>query len=77
MVVGSVIGASMPLLWSQAQTLTVLFAIWAGLGIATAATFYDAVFAVIAYRFPESHRIKITLITLVPVLQWWPAYRGR
>ena len=65
MVVGSVIAASMLLLWADAQSLTVLFVAWIGLGISMAATFYDPVFAVVTHRYPRSFRTKITLITLV------------
>lgn len=65
MVVGSVIAAAMLLLWSGAQSLTVLFVAWIGLGISMAATFYDPVFAVVTHRYPRSFRTKITLITLV------------
>lgn len=65
MVVGSVIAAAMLLLWAGAQSLTVLFVAWIGLGISMAATFYDPVFAVVTHRYPRSFRTKITLITLV------------
>ncbi|RDK01477.1 MFS transporter [Paraburkholderia lacunae] len=65
MVVGSVIAATMLLLWADAQSLTALFVAWIGLGIAMAATFYDPVFAVVTHRYPRSFRTKITLITLV------------
>ncbi len=65
MTVGSVIAAAMLLLWADAQSLTVLFVAWIGLGISMAATFYDPVFAVVTHRYPRSFRTKITLITLV------------
>ncbi|WP_429563493.1 MFS transporter [Paraburkholderia sp. MM6662-R1] len=65
MTVGSVIAAAMLLLWADAQSLTVLFVEWIGLGISMAATFYDPVFAVVTHRYPRSFRTKITLITLV------------
>jgi predicted MFS family arabinose efflux permease len=79
MAVGSVIAAAMLLLWSDAQSLTVLFVAWIGLGISMASTFYDPVFAVVTHRYPRSFRTKITLITLVggfastvfiPLTQW-------
>ncbi|MGV7245208.1 MFS transporter, partial [Caballeronia sp. M23-90] len=47
MVAGSLLSAAMLLLWSQAHSLTVLYIVWVGLGIAMAATLYDPVFAVI------------------------------
>ncbi|MBT2791070.1 MFS transporter [Paraburkholderia strydomiana] len=65
MAVGSVIAAAMLLVWANAQSLTLLFVAWIGLGIAMAATFYDPVFAVVTHRYPKSFRTKITLITLV------------
>jgi len=65
MAAGSVVAATMLLLWANAQSLTVLFVAWIGLGISMAATFYDPVFAVVTHRYPRSFRTKITLITLV------------
>ncbi|MCY0388396.1 MFS transporter [Robbsia sp. Bb-Pol-6] len=65
MVAGSVLGAAMLLLWSQAHSPVTLFVVWIGLGIAMAATLYDPVFAVITRDYPGSFRTKITLITLV------------
>ncbi|MEB2541716.1 MFS transporter [Burkholderia cenocepacia] len=65
MAIGSVIATAMLLLWATAQSLTVLFVAWVGLGIAMAATFYDPVFAVVTHRYPRSFRTRITLITLV------------
>ncbi|SAL06004.1 major facilitator transporter [Caballeronia arationis] len=65
MAVGSVIAAAMLLLWADAQSLTLLFVAWVGLGVSMAATFYDPVFAVVTHRYPRSFRTKITLITLV------------
>ncbi|MDR5855744.1 MFS transporter [Caballeronia sp. LZ062] len=65
MVVGSIIAAAMLLLWAGAQSLTLLFVAWIGLGVSMAATFYDPVFAVVTHGYPGSFRTKITLITLV------------
>ena len=65
MVCGSILAAAMLALWSQAHNLAILFVVWAGLGVAMAATLYDPVFAVVTRDFPESFRTKITLITLV------------
>ncbi|MFM0048351.1 MFS transporter [Caballeronia grimmiae] len=65
MAVGSIIAAAMLLLWAGAQSPTLLFVAWIGLGISMAATFYDPVFAVVTHRYPRSFRTKITLITLV------------
>ncbi|WP_374954953.1 MFS transporter [Paraburkholderia sp. BL21I4N1] len=65
MVAGSLVAASMLLLWSTAQSLTLLFVVWIGLGAAMAATFYDPVFAVVTHAHPRTYKAKITLITLV------------
>jgi MFS family permease len=39
MALGSVIAAAMLLLWAEAQSLTMLFVVWIGLGVSMAATF--------------------------------------
>ncbi|MPW15524.1 MFS transporter [Paraburkholderia sp. CNPSo 3157] len=65
MVAGSLLSAAMLLLWSQAQSLSTLFIVWTGLGIAMAATLYDPVFAIVTRDYPATFRTKITLITLV------------
>jgi hypothetical protein len=62
---GSLLASAMMAIWSQAQSLAMLFVAWAGLGMAMAATLYDPVFAVITRCYPNSLRTKITLITLV------------
>jgi MFS family permease len=64
-VCGSILAAAMLALWSQAHSLAILFVVWAGLGVAMAATLYDPVFAVVTRDFPDSFRTRITLITLV------------
>lgn len=65
MVAGSLLASAMLAIWSQAESLSTLFVVWAGLGIAMAAILYDPVFAVITRSYPHSFRTKITLITLV------------
>jgi hypothetical protein len=65
MVGGSLLASAMMAIWSQTQSLAMLFVAWAGLGMAMAATLYDPVFAVITRCYPNSLRTKITLITLV------------
>jgi len=79
MMLGSLLASAMLVIWSQTSSLAMLFVVWAGLGIAMAATLYDPVFAVITRSYPDSFRTKITLITLVagfastafiPLTQW-------
>jgi len=65
MVGGSLLASAMMAIWSQTQSLAMLFVAWAGLGMAMAATLYDPVVAVITRCYPNSLRTKITLITLV------------
>ncbi len=65
MVAGSVLSTIMLLLWSQADSLAVLYVVWIGLGIAMAATLYDPVFSILTLDFPTSFRRKITQVTLV------------
>jgi len=65
MSLGSLAGALLLALWSQTESLAVFYAIWAGLGAVIAATFYDALFAVLARWFPESFRTRITAVTLI------------
>jgi predicted MFS family arabinose efflux permease len=62
---GTILATAMLAVWSQAHSLSTLFAVWVGLGIAMAATLYDPVFAVITRDFPASYPGRITLITLV------------
>ena len=79
MVLGSLLASATLVLWSQADSLVLLFVVWAGLGISMAATLYDPVFAIVTRLYPHSFRTKITLITLVggfastafiPLTQW-------
>lgn len=65
MSLGSLAGALLLALWSQTENLVAFYAIWAGLGAVIAAVFYDALFAVLARRFPDSFRIRITTVTLI------------
>jgi MFS family permease len=62
---GSILATAMLLLWSQAQSLAVLFVVWIGLGAAMAAILYDPLFTVLTRDYPASFRTRITLITLV------------
>lgn len=65
MTVGSAVAAVLLAAWSQIGSLPAFYAIWAGLGFAMAATLYEPVFAVLAHRFPESYRSRITALTLI------------
>ena len=51
--------------WSQVSQPWMLYAVWAVLGAASAATLYDPVFAVLTKRYPTRFRHAITTLTLV------------
>lgn len=62
---GSVLASAMLALWAFSTTVSMLFVVWVGLGVAMAATLYDPVFAIVTRDHPTSYRTHITLITLV------------
>jgi MFS family permease len=62
---GSLLGACGFALWSQAHSLGVLYAAWAVLGLAMAATLYEPAFNAVTKRFPERFREAILVLTLV------------
>ncbi len=64
MVGGSVLASAMLAVWSQAHSLPTLFVVWAGLGVAMAATLYDPVFAVITRSYPGALPHKNHAVTL-------------
>jgi MFS family permease len=64
MSLGSVAGALLLLLLSQVQSLLMFYAVWTLLGVAMAATLYEAAFAVVTYAFPQNYRRAITTLTL-------------
>lgn len=65
MTFGSILGAAMLLLWSQASAKPFLYAAWIGLGIAQAMTFYDAGFAALTRRLGEGAPRAIMRMTLL------------
>lgn len=79
MTVGSVLGVVLMAAWSQIQTLTHLYLVWAGIGLIMAAVLYEPAFAVIARWFDAKRRQALTLLTLcagfastifIPLTQW-------
>lgn len=79
MTLGSLLAAGLFVAWAQVQSLPAFYAIWIGLGVATAAGLYEPVFAVLTRLFPVSFRAKITAVTLtggfastvfIPLTQW-------
>jgi MFS family permease len=53
------------LAWSQVSAPWMLYAVWAVLGAASAATLYEPAFAVLTKRYPTRYREGITTLTLV------------
>ncbi len=79
MVAGSVAGGIGLVLAGQVQTVWHLYAVWALLGIAMAATLYEPAFAVLTRLFEDRYRQAITVLTLFggfastvfwPLSQW-------
>jgi len=61
---GSVLGVLLVLAWSRVGDLVAYYAIWAGIGLAMAATLYDPAFAAVAAWF-ERDRAKAFLVVTV------------
>lgn len=64
MTAGSIGAAGLLALLSQVHSVFALYAVWAGLGVAMAATLYDPAFAVITRLFATNYRRAITTLTL-------------
>jgi len=64
MTAGSIAGAALLLALSKVQSVWMLYLVWAGLGVAMAATLYDAAFAVVTHAFAHNYRRAITALTL-------------
>jgi MFS family permease len=65
MSLGSLVGAVVLMLMSEARTLTNFYAAWAVLGVAAAMLLYEPAFAVIYASFETNARKAITALTLV------------
>ncbi len=64
MAVGSVAGAALLAALAHVQSLLMLYVVWTALGLAMAATLYEAAFAVVTHAFPQNYRRAITTLTL-------------
>ena len=85
MTAGSLAAALLLALLSQVQSAAQLYALWAGIGVAMAATLYDPAFAVLTRLFAANFRRAITALTLFggfastvfwPLTQWLIASLG-
>lgn len=65
MTLGSLIGAALLAVWALNDSLAVFFALWLGLGVVHAMTFYDPAFAVITANLGGQYRLGITTMTLI------------
>ncbi|SOD95569.1 MFS transporter [Caenispirillum bisanense] len=75
---GALLAAVLLVAWSRVESVAALYVVFAGLGLAQAATLYDPAFAVVARRYGAEARKGITALTLwggfastvfVPVVQ--------
>jgi MFS family permease len=85
MTAGSIAGALLLALLSRVDSPPALYAVWAGLGVAMAATLYEPAFAVITRLYAANYRRAITALTLFgglastvfwPLTQWLIAAVG-
>ena len=77
---GSALAVLLFVAWAYVRDPVLFYAIWFGLGIAQACTLYTPVFAVLTRLFPDSAKIRITMLTLTggfastvftPLIAWW------
>ena len=64
MTLGSLAAAVLLAALARVESLPALYAVWAGLGVAMAATLYEPAFAVIAQVFAIGYRRALTVLTL-------------
>ena len=64
MSLGSAVGAVLLLVWASVEDLWVLYLVWAGIGLAMAATLYEPAFAVLAKWFERRRAQALLLVTL-------------
>ncbi len=64
MALGSALGSVLLLAWASIEHLWVLYLVWVGIGLATAATLYDPAFAVLAKWFERVRDRALLLVTL-------------
>lgn len=80
MSLGSALAVLLFVAWAYVRDPVLFYAIWFGLGLAQACTLYTPVFAVLTRLFPDSAKIRITMLTLTggfastvftPLIAWW------
>jgi sugar phosphate permease len=68
MTAGSLLAAALLLAWSQVQTRTGFYLVWAGLGLAMAMVLYEPAFAVVAVWFARHRQRALTVLTVCGAL---------
>jgi MFS family permease len=85
MTLGSCLGTAFVLAWARVESLPALYAVWAGLGLAMAATLYEPAFGVIVGWFGRQRHRALTVVTLaaglastifVPLATWLALRHG-
>lgn len=80
MSLGSALAVLLFVAWAHVRDPVLFYAIWFGLGLAQACTLYTPVFAVLTRLFPDSAKVRITMLTLTggfastvftPLIAWW------
>lgn len=64
MTCGAVLAGLLLLIWSRAQSLALLYPVFAGIGLVQSMTLYEPAFAVVVRRFGSDARRGITALTL-------------
>ena len=64
MTAGSLLGALLVLAWSRVQDAAAFYLVWAGIGLAMAATLYEPAFATVATWFERERGKALLLVTL-------------
>ncbi len=62
---GSLLGVAMLLAWSQVHTLVEFYLVWAGIGLASAATLYEPAFATVAAWFWQDRAARTRALAVL------------
>src|SRR5690606_14914911 len=65
MTAGSVLAALLLVAWSRVESLWAFYALWVGLGVASAAVLYEPAFAVLANWFVRHRGRALTVLTFM------------
>ena len=86
MTLGSCLGTALLVAWSRVESLAGLYAIWALMGLALAATLYEPAFGAVVRWFPLENRDRaLTIVTLagalastvfMPIAAWLVVHGG-